>query len=276
MTLLRRILLAGLLPAVLLVVWAIAAGTSPLVPSIGSVLDVLAHPADPPPLLDTTSLADGAAISLLRVVLGFALAVLLALPLGVLMGLYQPLRDLLAPLQAVLMTVSPIAWLPIAILVFGLTSPASLLAGPDAWQWTTLDRLRFAVVIVIALGATWPILLNTAAGVRGVRESYCEQVRLMGGNRRDVLRLAVLPAAMPNIATGLRMGAAIAWRVIVAAEIFPGTRSGLGCMIATAHEVGQYQYAFAAIIVIAAIGLVLDGLFRLLEGRLSRWRRKER
>jgi ABC-type nitrate/sulfonate/bicarbonate transport system permease component len=273
---LRRVILASLIPLAVLVVWAIAAGSSPIVPGPGEVTAVLARPFDRPELLDTTSLAHGTAISILRVAAGLGLAVAIGLPVGLAMGLLRPLRDMLWPVVAVIMVVSPIAWLPISILAFGLASPATVLAGQDAWQWPTLDRLRFAIVAVIALGAVWPILVNTASGVRQVRRSYIEHVRLMGGSRWAVLRLAVWPAALPAIATGLRLAAAIAWRVIVAAEIFPGTRSGLGTMISTAHEVGQYQYAFAAIAVIAAIGLSIDGLFRLLEARLSRWRRHER
>ncbi|NBB94595.1 MAG: ABC transporter permease subunit [Planctomycetes bacterium] len=272
----RRILTAAILPGVLLVIWAVAAARSPIVPGVGEVLGVLTRPFRQPPLLDTTSLAHGTLISVLRVAMGFGLAVLLGVPLGVWMGLSRTARDLFAPMIALTMAVSPIAWLPIAIIVFGLSSPASVMAGDGAWQYATLDRLRFAVVAVITLGSIWPIILNTAGGVRQVRESYCEHVRLLGGGRRDLLRYAVLPGALPSAATGLRLGAAISWRVIVAAEIFPGTRSGLGAMIATAHEVGEYQYAFAAIGVIAAIGLLLDGGFRLLEERLSHWRRKER
>lgn len=276
MTLARRILIMAILPAVLLAVWALAAARSPIVPGIGEVAHVLWHPLESPPLLDTTSLAHGTAVSVLRVMSGLGVAILIAVPLGLMMGLRQSVRDAFASLLALTMAVSPIAWLPVAIIVFGLSSPASLIAGDDAWRYATLDRLRFAVIAVIALGAAWPILLNTAGGVRQVRDCYREHVQLIGGSSWDVLRLAVWPGALPSVATGLRMGAAIAWRVIVAAEIFPGTRSGLGAMIATAHEVGQYQYAFAAILVIAAIGLSIDTAFRALESHLSRWRRKER
>lgn len=76
--------------------------------------------------------------------------------------------------------------------------------------------------------------------------------------------------------TGLRLGGGIAWRVIIVAEIFPGTRGGLGYMITTAHEQASYEYAFASILVICAIGLVLDGSLRLAEAYVSRWQPKER
>jgi len=82
--------------------------------------------------------------------------------------------------------------------------------------------------------------------------------------------------AAPSIMVGLRVGGGIAWRAIIAAEIFPGTRGGLGYMIATAHMQGAYEYAFASILVIAAIGLVLDGLLRLAAARVSRWQARQR
>ena len=271
-----HILIASILPALLLGVWIVASRQNPIIPSVSAVWEVLRHPFTAPAFLDTTSLGHGVVISLLRVALGLGAAVAIGIPLGILMGLFRPVREAISPLLSVTMAVSPIAWLPISILIFGLASPATVLAGDNAWHYDTLDRLRFAVVGVIALGAIWPILLNTSTGVTLVRDSYREQVRLLGGGKWDVFRYAVLPGAMPSIVTGLRLSTAIAWRVIVAAEIFPGTQSGLGCMISSAHEVGEYQYAFAAIIAIAAIGLALDGALRAWESRVNHWCRKER
>ena len=91
-----------------------------------------------------------------------------------------------------------------------------------------------------------------------------------------MLTKVIIPSAAPAIVTGLRVGCGIAWRVIIAAEIFPGTRGGLGYMITTAHQQATYRYAFASILVIGAIGLVLDGLLRLAENRVSRWQPRER
>ncbi len=272
----RRILIGSILPAGLLVVWSLAAARSPVVPSLGAVWDVLCHATAPPRALDTTSLAHGAFISVMRVVLGFGLAVSVGVPAGILTGLWRPARDVMSPLLSAAMAVSPIAWLPITIIAFGLASPATVMYGRDAWRFETLDKLRFAMIAVICYGAICPIIVNAASGVLHVRESHIELIRLLGGRRRAVLTKAILPAALPSIVTGLRVGAGVAWRVIVAAEIFPGTRSGLGHMISTAHEAAEYQYAIAAILVIAAIGLALDGTLRLTEYRVGRWRRKER
>jgi len=273
---LSRLALGAVPPILLLIVWYVASVGSVVVPSIGSVLQVLAHPFREPPALDATSLASGAAVSVLRVVCGFGLAAATAVPVGIWVGRSRTAMAMLSPTMSAAMVISPIAWIPVAIIAFGLASPATALFGDEAWRYGLLDRVRFAIVAVIWLGAFFPIALNAAAGARGVRETHIEAARVLGASRRQVLAKIILPGAAPAIMTGLRVGGGIAWRVIIAAEIFPGTRSGLGYMIATAHEQASYQYAFASIIVIGAIGLGLDGLLRLAARRVSRWQPKER
>ncbi|MFO8015193.1 MAG: ABC transporter permease [Phycisphaerae bacterium] len=273
---LTRLALGAVPPIIILAVWYVASVGSVVVPSIGSVLEVLAHPFREPPALDATSLAASAAVSVLRVVCGFGLAAVTAVPVGIWVGRSRTAMEMLSPTMSAAMVISPIAWIPVAIIAFGLTSPATALFGEEAWRYGLLDRVRFAIVAVIWLGAFFPIALNAAAGARGVRETHIEAARVLGAGRRQVLTKIILPGAAPAIMTGLRVGGGIAWRVIIAAEIFPGTRSGLGYMIATAHEQASYQYAFASIIVIGAIGLGLDGVLRLAARRVSRWQPKER
>jgi len=274
--LLVRVLLGAIVPVVILVVWHVASVGSVVVPSIGAVLEVLAHPLREPPALDSTSLASGALVSVLRVVCGFGLAAVTAIPIGLWVGRSQTAMDMLSPTMAAAMVISPIAWIPVAIIAFGLSSPATALYGDEHWRFGLLDQLRFAIVAVIWLGAFFPIALNAAGGAKRVREAHIEAARVLGATRGQVLAKVILPGAAPSIVTGLRVGGGIAWRVIIAAEIFPGTRGGLGYMIATAHEQASYEYAFASIIVIGAIGLVLDGLLRLAEHRVGRWQPKER
>ena len=271
-----RVLLGAIVPVAILVVWHVASVGSVVVPSIGAVLEVLAHPLRDPPALDSTSLSSGALISVLRVVCGFGLAAVTAIPIGLLVGRSRGAMDMLSPTMAAAMVISPIAWIPVAIIAFGLSSPATALYGDEHWRFGLLDQLRFAIVAVIWLGAFFPIALNAAGGAKRVREAHIEAARVLGATRRQVLAKVILPSAAPSIVTGLRVGGGIAWRVIIAAEIFPGTRGGLGYMIATAHEQASYEYAFASIIVIGAIGLVLDGMLRLAEHRVGRWQPKER
>lgn len=266
----------AIVPAVLLLAWHFASASSVVVPSVGAVVDVLAHPFREPLNLDATSLASGAAASVLRVLCGFALAVATAVPVGLLMGRCRWAMSLFSPTLAAAMVISPVAWMPVAIITFGLASPATALYGDEAWRHGVLDQLRFAILAVVWFGGFIPIVVNTAAGARSVRESYVESARVLGASRGQLLRKVVLPGAAPTIMTGLRLGGGIAWRVIIVAEIFPGTRGGLGYMITTAHEQASYEYAFASILVICAIGLVLDGSLRLAEAYVSRWQPKER
>jgi len=271
-----RLLLGALVPVAILVVWHVASVGSVVVPPIGAVIEVLAHPLREPSALDATSLASGATISVLRVVCGFGLAAMTAIPVGLWVGRSRAAMDMLSPTMAAAMVISPIAWIPVTIIAFGLSSPATALYGDEHWRYGLLDQLRFAIVAVIWLGAFFPIALNAAGGAKRVREAHIEAARVLGATRRQVLAKVILPSAAPSIMTGLRVGGGIAWRVIIAAEIFPGTRGGLGYMITTAHEQASYQYAFASIVVIGAIGLVLDAVLRLAEHRVGRWQPKER
>ncbi len=272
--LIRRVLLGAVVPALVLLVWHGHRGA--VVPGVGEVLAVLARPFDQPVGLDSASLGAGLTVSVLRVGIGFGLAALTAIPIGVLLGRSSVVRDLLGPTLSAVMAVSPIAWMPVAILVFGFASVGSAIYGDEAWRADLLDQLSLAVLVVIWVGAFFPIALATAGGTRGVRDAHVEAVRVLGAGRWSVLSKVILPASVPSMVTGLRLGAGVAWRVMVAAEFFPGTRSGLGHMILTALEQAEYRYAFAAIIVIAMIGLVADGTFRLLGRAVGHWQQKER
>ena len=273
---LTRAALGAIVPLAILAVWHWASTVSVVVPSIGRVADVLAHPFRRPADLDATSLADGLTVSVLRVALGFGLAALTAVPAGLLIGRSTSARAVFQPTISAAMSISPVAWLPIAIITFGLSSPATVAYGQGAWRHGLLDQLRFAVVAVIWLASFFPIVVNAAAGAAGVKQSHLEAVKVLGAGRWDLLCKVILPASVPSIVTGLRVGGGIAWRVIVAAEIFPGTRGGLGYMIATAHEQASYEYAFAAVVVIGAIGVGLDGAFRVLAARVGHWQSREK
>jgi len=274
--LLTKIAWGASLPVIGLALWHFASRESVIVPSIPAVWQVLAHPLREPPTLDALPLAQSAAISFARVLVGFGLAVLTGVPLGLLVGRFQRASDVVSPSFAAAMVISPVAWLPVTILVFGLASPATVLYGDEAWQHGTLDQVRFAIVAVIWLGTLCPIVLNTAASARGVRDAHIEAARVLGAQRWQVLVKVILPSAGPGILTGIRVGGGIAWRVIIAAEVFPGTRGGLGHMITNAHTQGSYEYAFASILVIGLIGLTLDGVLRLLVVTVGHWQHEQR
>ena len=247
-----------------------------VLPTIGEVADVLVHPLRDPPNLDSRPLLHSVGISVLRVLIGFVAAALTGVPLGILVGSSRIARSIVSPVVEVFRPICPIAWLPVAIIVFGFASAGSLLWGDSAWRHDLLSQIQVAMVFIIWWGAFFPIILNTVAGVEGVRTLYLEAARTLGANRRQAFVKVVLPASLPSIMTGLRLGMGLAWMVIVAAEIFPGTRAGLRYMIVTAHQVAQYEYAFASIIAIGVMGLVINSGMQYISNRVSRWEALER
>jgi NitT/TauT family transport system permease protein len=152
--------------------------------------------------------------------------------------------------------IPPLAWVPLALAWFkiGLTS----------------------MVFIIGIGAFFPILLNTVDGVKNVKKTWIEAAQILGARERQVLSSVVLPGAAPTIWTGLRVGFGIAWMCVVAAEMMPGTNSGLGYLIMSAYNWGQMDVIVAGIIVIGMIGIGFDFLFKIVERRSFRWRELER
>jgi ABC-type nitrate/sulfonate/bicarbonate transport system permease component len=191
--------------------------------------------------------------SLLRVGLGFVAAALVGVPLGLALGAFPRLRRTFSPIVELLRPVPPLAWIPISILWFGIGLPS---AG-----------------FIIFLGAFFPIVLNTTAGVLEVNPVLTEAVRTLGAGRREIIKKVLLPGALPNIFVGLRIGLGIGWMTLVAAE-FTGVRSGygLGYMIMTARDIQRPDEIIAGMAVIGLVGLCIDGLVRLAQRRLVPWR----
>lgn len=193
------------------------------------------------------------AASLERVLLGFAFALVLAVPMGVLMGWSSSIEGVLDPLVEVIRPVPPLAWLPLAVVWFGIG--------------------KLSAAFLIFLGSFFPIILNTVSGVKSVDPNMVEAARTLGAHRFTILARVLVPGAMPSVITGMRIGVGIGWMTLVAAEM-TGVKSGygLGYMILTARDVGRYDLVVAGIVVIGLIGFLMDRLIKLAEKRLLRWR----
>lgn len=188
--------------------------------------------------------------SMLRVYGGFLLAAALALPLGMMIGRLRLARDLLDPVLQLLRPVPVTAWLPLSMILFGL--------GP---------RSAF---FLVALGAFYPILVNTIFGVRSVEPRLFEAASMLGMSRSAMFPKVVLPAAMPGIFTGLRLGLGFAWVVIVVGEM-TGVQTGLGAMIMDARQLSRTDIVICGMIVIGIAGFLSDQAVQLLGRRLLRW-----
>jgi len=191
--------------------------------------------------------------SLLRVGAGFLLAVALALPLGLWMGWVRGAFVTLNPLFQILRPISPIAWIPIAILWFGVGN-----ASP---------------IYLIFISSLFPMIVQTTAGVHTIERRYLWAAENFTVSRYTLFSQVVIPAVLPQMIVGMRVGLGVAWLVVVAAEMI-ALRSGLGYLIIDSRNAGnRYDLVIAGMIIIGLIGLMLDGAMRLLEGlKLVRWR----
>ena len=191
--------------------------------------------------------------SLMRVGAGFGLAVALAIPLGLWMGWVHGAFVTLNPLFQIMRPISPIAWIPIAILWFGVGN-----ASP---------------IFLIFIASVFPMIVQTTVGVHTIEKRFLRAAENFGVSRTKLFMKVVFPATLPQIIVGMRIGLGVAWLVVVAAEMI-ALRSGLGYLIIDSRNAGnRYDLVIAGMIIIGVIGLLLDGLMRLLEGMDSvRWR----
>jgi ABC-type nitrate/sulfonate/bicarbonate transport system permease component len=185
-----------------------------------------------------------------RVVISLTLAVLLAVPLGFLMGLNRRVEAYLDPLFELLRPISGIAWIPLALFLFGVGN--------------TLP------VFIMVYVAFFPLLLQTVAGVRGVDRKLLAAARTMGISRRATLRHVVVPAALPTVMVGLRLAFAGAWAAVVAAELI-GAPSGLGFAVEWYRQLLMSPKVFSFIVVIGVVGFLCDTALRALQRRLTPW-----
>ena len=191
--------------------------------------------------------------SLMRVGIGFLIAVLVAVPMGLWMGRVEGAFRTLNPIFQILRPISPIAWIPLAILWFGVGN--------------------LSPIFLIFIAAVFPMIVQTAAGVHTIEKRYLRAAENFGVSRNKLFRQVIIPAVLPEIIVGMRIGLGVAWLVVVAAEMI-ALRSGLGYLIIDSRNAGnRYDLVIAGMIIIGLIGLLLDGAMRLLEGLKSvRWR----
>ncbi|MEY6760265.1 taurine ABC transporter permease TauC [Kluyvera ascorbata] len=239
--------------AVLLVIWwAVAAAhwVSPLfLPAPGQVLNKLLTIASPQGFMDAT-LWQHLAASLGRIVVALLAATLIGIPVGIAMGLSPTVRGILDPLIELYRPVPPLAYLPLMVIWFGIGETSKIL------------------LIYLAIFA--PVAMSTLAGVKSAQQVRIRAAQSLGANRAQVLWLVILPGALPEILTGLRIGLGVGWSTLVAAELIAATR-GLGFMVQSAGEFLATNVVLAGIAVIAIIAFSLELGLRALQRRLTPW-----
>lgn len=202
-------------------------------------------------LLKSGEMARHVGISVLRVLEGFFIAAVLGLGLGIAIGLSRTLDRLTDLIIQVVKPIPPIAWIPLAILWFGIGEESK--------------------VYIIFLGAFFPIIINTIDGIRQTDHKYVEVARILEVPRWKFVRKVVIPGAFPAIMTGIRVGLMVAWMCVVAAELIAAS-SGIGYLIMDARQLSQSDVVLVGMITIGIIGKLMDGIIKRLEKRLIVWK----
>ena len=187
-------------------------------------------------------------MSLGRVGVGFGLAAAVGIPLGFILGRFQFLNAMASPIISLLRPVSPLAWLPIGLLVFKAANPAAI--------W------------VIFISSVWPMIINTAVGVQRVPQDYLNVARVLNLSEWKVVTRILFPAVLPYTLTGIRLAIGVAWLVIVAAEMLTGG-IGIGFWVWDEWNNLNVEHIIIAIFVVGIVGLLLEQLLLLLARRFS-------
>ena len=195
---------------------------------------------------------DNLVFSAIRVAQGFVVAMVVGIPIGILIGWNRVIAQVMDPTIQLLRPVPITAWLPFSIAIFGISS--------------------FGAIFLIALGAFYPIAINSMQGARHVELNLVRAAQMMGAGRLDILWRVVVPAALPSIFTGLRIGLGIGWTAVIVAEMV-AVKSGLGYVLWDAYYVGRMDVVIADMITIGLMGLISDQIVLLVEHYALGWRR---
>ncbi len=238
-----------LLPCALLLLWqwiTVNGLVKPiLLPSPVQVLDAFVV------MVNNGELAVHLGTSIIRVLAGFALAALLGVGLGMTLGLFPFMFELLYGLIQLIRPIPPLAWLPLAILWFGIEEGSK--------------------IFIIILGSFFPIFTNVLDGIRQTDHKFVELSRVLEVPRGKFVTQVVIPGALPFILTGLRIGLGYAWMCVLAAELSAGMK-GIGYMLSDARALAQTDRVLVGMLSIGVIGKIMDSILRTLESKIIRWR----
>ncbi|UBF30601.1 ABC transporter permease (plasmid) [Kovacikia minuta CCNUW1] len=197
-------------------------------------------------LFSTGTIFSHIATSLRRVLVGLVAAIALGVPLGILLGLSRPLDQATSALFQFIRMISPLSWMPLAVMVLGIGD--------------------LPVYFLLTIAAVWPLILNTTAGVAAVDRRWLLLSRSLCATQGETIRRVIIPAIIPHLLTGVRLAIGIIWIVLVPAEML-GVSAGLGYYILDTRDRLAYSELMAVVLLIGAIGYLLDGGLRLVYHR---------
>ncbi len=243
----KKIIIPSILPVSIIVIWAILTTFTGLIPQyfLPSPFEVFESFES---LLVNGQLLTDTSLTLLRVILGLTVSAAVGIPMGIILGWSQKIDHLTSLTIGILRPIPPIAWIPFSILWFGVGLESA--------------------IFIIFVGSVFPILINTMDGVKRVDKVLLETTYTLGANQRQTLIKVVLPASLPSIVTGLKVGVGVGLMCTVAAEMI-GSNNGLGYLIFTSTSMLDTGSAIVGMLIIGLIGLSADYLFKKVEKDVS-------
>lgn len=245
-----RFLVSLIIPLILIILWQTAAN--------GGVINVQLFPS-PAKIwqaflksIETGKLQENIFISMERVLIGYFYGAVLGVVVGVLLGLSKKAYRLFSFLLEILRPIPIIAWVPVLIMILGIG--------------------EISKIIVIMIGSFWSIFLNTYDGVRSVDSKYLEVADMFMKKRNETVFRVIIPAALPNIFTGLRIGVGSAWISVIGAELIASS-AGLGYMISYSREMAQPANMYVSVFIIGVIGYLINVILKLVEKKALKWNR---
>ncbi|MDD1723505.1 MAG: ABC transporter permease [Methanospirillum sp.] len=208
-------------------------------------------------LVVSGTLPEDFVVSMIHFFTGLGLSLLIGVPLGIIIGWYPLANRLLDPVIEIIRPIPPLAWIPFAIVWFGLTN---LAAG-----------------FVIFIGAVFPVLINTYEGFQNIPRIFVEAGKMLGCTRNtSLIRYIAIPAALPHLAAGFRVASGVAWMCLIAAEMFGVSQFGLGQKIWWYYNLHQMDNVMVYMLILGFVGLFIDYLFRFgMKKTLLKWREGE-
>lgn len=264
-------------PVIFILIWFIASlviNNKVILPQVNTVINNFAHATDN--FIGLGSIPRNILVSLIRVILGYTAGVLIALPLGVLMGYNSTVNKLFSNFINMFRPIPPLAWVPLVLAWFGVSSLATIFGVAQGDAFATLNSFKLSMVFIIALGTFFPVLTSSVFAVQSVNRTLIDSAKVLGASQRDMFFKILIPAAAPTIINGLRTGLGIAWACLVSAEMLPGSLSGMGYLITHAYELARTDLVITGMICIGFVGALLDFIFRTVEKKYFSWQNKVR
>jgi len=245
-----RLVRYSLLPVILIILWYYSTGIKEFFPPalLPDPVKVLMSMGN---MIFTGELFRHIYASMLRIFYAILVACFFGIPLGLFMGIYHKFEELIDGVLTIIRPIPPLAWIPLAILWFGIGN--------------------MSVVFITCLSAFFAVLLNTIGGVRAVDRVLVRAAESLGADQKILIWRVILPASLPSIFTGFRIAIGVSWMSIVAAELVAAS-SGLGYMISFYREFMRTDLIIVGMITIGIIGLIMDWITRRLEDWLLPWR----